>query len=175
MADRIQQILCGGDPEPHFERLGVEARCTFDGMHPRWDERWTVWELGTAAYGRLLADASAGPARSDAWSETGAWWRSCDGSNLGSCDHEDVIHGHRLQTWSGYRWDDDDWDAEEDGPAPEPRCESWPDVLTYLCDAVGVSTERNVAACLTDLASANGLSVGELLDRTLPKREAADD
>lgn len=39
------------------------------------------------------------------------------------------------------------------------------DLLTYLCDCLGVSTPKNVCACAVDLAKYNNMSLGELFSK----------
>ena len=152
----VTEILCGGCPEQHFERLGVKARCTFDGTRGRL-ERLTVWELSSPAFKRLCLDTA-----DDLWTPTASWWRELGGSNLGTCNSETTINSHRLKCWNARP-------EEEDPDGYEPlQWQKWRDVLEYLCDHVGASTERNISACLPDLAAANNMTVGELLTMTLP-------
>lgn len=41
------------------------------------------------------------------------------------------------------------------------------DILIYLCDEIGASTERNVCACTIDLARQNNLTLAELFKKYL--------
>lgn len=47
------------------------------------------------------------------------------------------------------------------------NCGRPPDILIYLCDEIGASTERNVCACTIDLAQQNNLTLAELFKKYL--------
>lgn len=144
MPDR--EIICGGNPESQFARLEIGPECTFDG---RWfGERWTVWRVDDAAWNRLIAEEGS-PV--DHWTAGETWWRFAPGSNLGGPDGTATFNGREFTVWD-MREDPDDY-----GP------DSYGDLPTYLCEHVGASTERNVTACLMDLARVNGMGLGEFL------------
>ena len=81
-----------------------------------------------------------------------AWWRSSDGSILGSPDVEFEIRGKIM-----FGWDSPIYDSKI-GYAYE-------DLSEYLCDCIGVSQPRNVCACAMDLAKYNNMSMGELFKK----------
>jgi len=164
----VREIIAGGRPEEHFERLGIVAEKTWEGWHPWAKERWTSWELDDENYGLLLTDGTR-PEADDAWSRTESWWRGCGGSNLGGGNGETVINGRRIHCWDRR----DESERDEDEREGLDYFGTWPHVFAYLCDHIGASTERNVAACVADLAWMNGLSVGRLLARTVPEHEGA--
>ena len=83
-----------------------------------------------------------------------AWWRSAEGSVLGSPDTKVYINGHELFGWSGRYWEDIDEDDEF-----EIRSNNLSD---YLCDVIGASQPRNACALSVDLARYNNMTMAEL-------------
>lgn len=78
-----------------------------------------------------------------------AWWRSCTGSNLGFPDTKFKVNGKTLLGWN---WRD-------------KKRKKYEDLSEYLCDCVGASTEKNVCACVVDLANYNNMTMAELLEK----------
>ena len=158
----MRTIICGGDVERHFGRLGVAPVKTFDGL--RFGHRLAVWRVSPFDFKRLCDDE-----RKDLWVD--AWWRECGGSNLGPCNSTASVNGHTIVAWNrAWNKDDEEWDPVE---------ADYRDVFEYLCNHVGVSTERNLAAVLPDLACANGADLGPFLSmlaaRTPPEGTREDE
>lgn len=86
-----------------------------------------------------------------------AWWRSAEGSILGTPDTKVYINGHEMLGWSGERWEDEDEDDEF-----EIYSRSLSD---YLCDVIGASQPKNVCALAVDLAKYNNMTMGELFTK----------
>lgn len=86
-----------------------------------------------------------------------AWWRSSEGSILGTPDTKVYINGHEMLGWSGERWEDEDEDDEF-----EIYSRSLSD---YLCDVIGASQPKNVCALAVDLAKYNNMTMGELFTK----------
>lgn len=86
-----------------------------------------------------------------------AWWRSAEGSNLGTPDTKVYINGHELLGWAGEPWDDEDEDDEFEIYASS--------LSDYLCDVIGASQPKNVCALAVDLARYNNMTMGELFTK----------
>ena len=74
------------------------------------------------------------------------WWRYAKGCNLGTPFDIFTVNGQMLIGWASNPQNSSDYDTLTD----------------YLCEELGVSTETNVCACVTDLAKANGMSISKL-------------
>jgi hypothetical protein len=171
----VKSILCWGDPEWQFERLGLAPTKTYEGS--AFYSRMTVWDLDEAAWARLVSDDEACHAAelldadyTDPWTLAGACWRYAEGSNLGGCDGTANINGRDVAAWRGhdFQWDEEE-DEDEEDPMPTP---AYATLLDYLCDALGVSTERNVTAVAVDMAEENGMTLGELFTALQPTKAA---
>ena len=78
-----------------------------------------------------------------------AWWRSCEGSVLGTPDTRFIVNQHYLIGWDRL------------------HCErkKYTNLTEYLCDCVGASTGKNVCACAMDLAKYNDMTMAELFEK----------
>ena len=86
-----------------------------------------------------------------------AWWRSAEGSVLGTPDTKVYINGNEMLGWVRGIWDDEDEDEEFE------IYES--NLSDYLCNVLGASQPRNVCALAVDLAKYNGINMGELFTK----------
>lgn len=150
----LTTILGWGPIEQHFERLRIVGQCTktFDGRS-HYQGRVTVWELEEPAFNALIND---GELREEEWIESGAAWRHAVGSNQHFTETIVTVNGEDMWGAVPHGFSDED----ETGDLPE-----YDHVFHYLCDAIGASTERNVTACIMDLAKVNDLAVGEFLTK----------
>lgn len=77
-----------------------------------------------------------------------SWWRYATGSIFGDATKEIYIHDTKIFVW--------------ESPIGHSTHREYKDLLTYLCNCLGVSTPKNVCACAVDLAKYNNMSLGEL-------------
>ena len=104
-----------------------------------------------------------------------AWWRSSDGSNMGSPYVEYIINGQKIYAWDNNRRDDYEYECKncsdricgicngtkEDFDACfAPR--EYRTLSEYLCEELGASQPRNVCALAMELARYNNMKMGEL-------------
>lgn len=134
------EILVWGDIQPELDRLGIKGTQAYQSTGRRTDI--SVWALAQDDYQKLLDD----PMGEEHWLEAGVGWRHSEGSVFGSPDSLPVVKHHRLLGWTRTTF----------RPGP------YDDLLDYLCDALNVSTETNVATATADLARFNGLSLAGL-------------
>jgi hypothetical protein len=127
----------------YFRKIGLLAKMMGEVEHP-FHGRMAVYSLTASDFKKLCNDPTE-------WKD--AAWRFAAGSVLGRPDQEFVVRGKKLMCWNESEPSD-----EEEVEFPE-----FDDVLAYLEWQVGVTTERNICACLVDLAKANKLSLEELL------------
>lgn len=91
------------------------------------------------------------------------------------------MHGEKILAWDGYKRTEYEVDCtnhcidrqhglckgkEDDFEACFGKRE-YPDIITYLCDEIGASTEKNVCACTVDLARQNNMTLSQLLKKYL--------
>lgn len=104
-----------------------------------------------------------------------SWWRYAKGSNMGTPNCEFIINGCKIDAWQNEWYVDDlvdeysrlplDEQLEYNGVeeyVEENYTYKYPTLLDYLCNELGVSTERNVCALATDLAKYNEMSMAQL-------------
>ena len=121
---------------------GMVATCTYSSP------RYEVWEVPEDVYFMMHSQSEekfmelAGP---------DAWWRWSEGSSLGIPTRNIKIKNHTIKVWK-----------MRNEPLGRRK---FTDVFEYLCEYVGASTEKNVCACLVDLAKYNKLTMGELLNK----------
>lgn len=98
-----------------------------------------------------------------------AWWRQCDGSNLGTPHDKYTIKGNGLRVWElrdRLEWCGNcECDDEESCIECMDYSREFKSLTAYLCDEVGASTEKNVCACAMDLAKYNHMTMGELFTK----------
>ena len=83
-----------------------------------------------------------------------------------------VINGEKLMAWDGLQRKEWCRDCSDCAGTEKDKDEcfhdhQYPDILIYLCDEIGASTERNVCACMIDLARQNNLTLAELFKKYL--------
>lgn len=154
------EILGGDGLEKAFKALRIGAKKTYAG------EIYEVWEIEKSDL-TALEDAE--------WRDNWGWWRYAKGSNMGTACSFFTVNGKELIAWDGDRRDNitEDWfnanyeeKAEFHHSLKEyeeyhmPR--KYDTLLKYLCDELGVSTERHVCALAVDLAKTNGYTMAEL-------------
>ena len=180
------EILAGGSFHRAVRNLGLSsAWCTFC-YHPAEDsyrEDYQVWELSDKDFNSLSA------LDDDSWKKDWGWWRYATGSNLGSVNHEYVIHGERILAWDGNEREQEKNECSQcsdyykncvNGKILRNPCyatddditqcfgaREYSDIISYLCEEIGVSTEKNVCACAIDLAQQNSMSLSALFKKYL--------
>lgn len=161
------EILGGEGLSNAFADLGVPATKTAVSA----DGYWEVWELPESRFKELCKISD------DDWKENWGWWRHAKGSNLGPVERSYIIRGKSLEAWDGRVRQD--WYAEyclpcEDreefgcGAMDEDICDcykerTYPDLLNYINNEIGASTEKNVTAICIDLAKQNGMTLAALV------------
>ena len=128
-----------------FHNTNTRAKNTYKGKD------YEVWEVSDNTF-KEMCDMSE--EFFIEWSGDDAWWRHCEGSNLGIPTAKAIVKGEPLICW------DDDYylpDEYEDEP-----CKEFDSLTEYLCDEIGASQPKNVCACAIDLAKYNDMTMGEL-------------
>ena len=153
-----------------LDNMRVRAVKTYSGNIGYWPN-FEVWEMPKEDYEKIcgLTDEEY-----DKLAAEDSWWRGADGSNMGVPSYEFTINGEKIIAWYDDFRDRDlikdfEFDVEngEDVGTLEEYLADWhpmkyPDLLTYFCDEIGASTERNVCALATDLAKYNNITMAEL-------------
>lgn len=182
--NKMKEILGGDGIEKAFEALDIKANYTYKRIMPP-DNHWyhgeahEVWELDDEDF-ETLCDI-----KEEDWKEKWGWWRSAEGTNLeGEPTRKMIIKGKEITAWyceqklsdyiEAFLEDDyiEEFDSEEDAKdqlileyfTDEHK---YSDFLEYCCEEWGASTERNVCAIAVGLAKLNGMTMGELLTKTL--------
>ena len=163
------EILAGGEFANAVKSLGLtSAVCTYhyqpQPKHRR--EEYQVWLLSKEDFDNICAIDD------DDWKDNWGWWRHADGSNLGTVDCLYVINGEELMAWDGLQrreWckDCSDCPGTEEYKNECFHSHRYPDIINYLCNEIGASTERNVCACTIDLARQNNLTLAEFFKKYL--------
>lgn len=137
------EILTCGNIENDFKRLGIKVRETYKG------KRFSVHEITKEEFEIMLNEETS--AATENWKYCG--WRYAEGSNCGEVDTIIEVKFKKLKAWyEKYR-------CEENY---EPR---YGTLQEYLCNHLGCSTFRNVAACTVDLAKQNNIKLSELFNK----------
>jgi hypothetical protein len=177
---KMIELLAGDGISRAFKALGIDAKRTYkrkripnDGRYH--GESFEIWEISENDHEKICAISD------DDWKDTWGFWRSAIGSNMGTPYVEYIVADHSMIAWDGLKRErlQDDWenepqyekDAYEGGYAEYeelnyPR--KYKDLLEYLCEELGASTERNICALSMDLAKENTLTMGELFTKYLP-------
>ena len=170
------EVLAGGEFANAVRDMNLtSAQCTYR-YHPEqgdWHEDYQVWELSQDDFDIICSVSN------DDWKDTFGWWRYATGSNLGSVNHEYIVHGEKIVAWDGVHTDFEE-ECSVCSDFKNGMCErtatdfeecfgkrEYPDVISYLCEEIGASTEKNVCACTIDLARQNGMSLSELFKKYL--------
>ena len=96
-----------------------------------------------------------------------AWWRSSEGSILGSPNSTAFVNGHEIFAWIDEErhneWCEDcGCDIEEECNECKIEERTFKSLSEYLCDEMGCSQPKNVCALSVDLARYNKMTMGEL-------------
>ena len=82
------------------------------------------------------------------------WWRSSSGSNLSILERGAInINNKEMIGW-----------LEKPYGMNIYHDLSYKSLTEYLCEFIGASTEKNVCACVMDLAKYNDMTMGELFE-----------
>lgn len=165
------EILAGGEFINAVHSLDLtSAKCTYH-YQPKsecYREDYQVWLLSKDDFNNLCS------VNNEDWQEDWGWWRYALGSNLGTVDCSYIINSEMLMAWDGTKrknWCSGCGETECAGTDQDKaECynnRKYSDILTYLCDEVGASTERNVCACTIDLAQQNNMTLSELFKKYL--------
>lgn len=151
------QITGSVELEAAFKELGVEWERLYDGGGNGYCV-YVVQEGWLTLVDRYLAEKAVTRTHvhearfvEQGWPEYWGWWRYAQGSNMGFPDVEFVVNDAVMLAW--------------DGPRQEEKFgieRKYNDLLEYLREEMGVSTERNVTALAVDLAKHNGYTLAEL-------------
>lgn len=172
------EILAGG----HFERAVqaldlTSAICTYHYTPPKnsYREDYQVWELSDEDFSNLCS-VNEEDWNSD-WETGWGWWRYAEGSSLGATSAVYAIHGVEILAWDGYNrlYRCRGCESMSSGLCLGTdkdllECygsRSFPDLITYLNEEIGASTERNVCACTIELAKQNNMKLSELFKKYL--------
>lgn len=165
------EILAGGNFEQAVKSLDLtSAICTYR-YTPSESGHCTdyqVWELSDEDFSNICS------VNEEDWKEDWGWWRHAAGSNLGAVNSSYIVNGESLMAWDGVEREEwcDECGEKECAATDEDRCEcyherKYPDIITYLCNEIGASVERNVCACAIDLAKQNNMKLSELFKKYL--------
>lgn len=145
----MKEVLAWGDIEPQFKRLGIKPDKTWGGYGWDTDDDMSVWQLSDEDFAVLENDAATFVGLAKAR----CGWRCAEGSNLDrwAAGARINIGGHYLKGWK---------DTRRDTPLAR-----YGHLLEYLSEQIGATTEKNVTACLVDIARLNGLTLAELMHR----------
>ena len=140
----MKEILTWGNCLPEFKRLNINPKEAWHGYGwSREADEMNVYELTEEEF-KILCDEEDSE---NIWQD--ACWRYSEGSVLGEPNKRFSVNKHWINGWS-----------KEDS-----YTNKYKHLLEYLCDEVGISTEKNVTACVMDLAKYNGLSLAELFNK----------
>lgn len=160
------ELLGGSGLHKAFKELGIKATRTYKGSKK---PHYEVWEVSKDDLRKLDSVVD--------WKDEWGWWRYAKGSNMGTPFDFFTVNGKELIAWSGYKREDliSEWEemsfeetAKYNHSIKKYEEEVYPYVykslLTYMCDEVGASLERNVCALAVDLARANGMTMAKLFE-----------
>lgn len=176
---QIREILGGSTFANAIKALGIDAKRTYQYEPPEdsYREAYQVWEMTEEEYQKLCDKSN----KIEHWPDTWGWWRSADGSNLGSINMDFTVKGLLLTAWQGASREEYFIDIcqecydflEGDCHASEldiDECfggRNYKDLLDYIYNEVGATTESNVCAVMIDLAKQNNTTLAELLQKYL--------
>lgn len=158
------EILGGNGLHKAFKELGIKATKTYRGSEK---PHYEIWELSKDDLKKIEYIVE--------WKDEWGWWRYAKGSNMGTPFDFFTVNGKELIAWDGYKREDIvlDWANEPDEEKAAyhysikeyeetlyPRV--YENLLTYMCEELGASTEKNVCALAVDLARANGMTMAQL-------------
>ena len=162
------EILAGDGIEYAFDELNISAKKTYQGKEDA-TSYYEVWELSEEDFKKLSTITE------EEWQDDYGWYRYAEGSIMGPTNATFTINRREMLAWDGIRRLDllDQWRGESESTKMifyhsfkeyeyyfMPR--KYRKLTEYLCDELGVSTERNVCALTVDLAKANNMTLAEL-------------
>ena len=161
----MKEIL-GGNLKRFFDT--IDSKCN-DADITYAGNKYEVWEVSDELFNKMC-DMSEEEFVELAGED--AWWRSSEGSNLGTVDQEYIINGYKILAWDGHSREEccETCCLEEE----EKECEcieclqesrECSKLTEYMCDEIGASQPKNVCACAMDLAKYNGMSMGALFQK----------
>lgn len=154
--------ILGAELDKVFEELKISAKKTYELKNKSWEycEIYQVWEISDEDFIKLCSMTE------DEWKDDWGWWRSSEGSNMGSVNHRYNINNHYIYAWDGYSREEFELENKKLSSNDKWfRDRKYKNLLEYLCDEIGVSTEKNVTAVAIDLAKQNNISMGELFKK----------
>ena len=146
----MKEIL-GGELDKAFEELEMNAKKTYE------TKGYQVWEISDEDFEKICS------MKEEDWKDNWGWWRSVEGSNMGSVNARYNINHRYINAWDGYSRIEN----IEENKTCEPDDRYWNErkynnLLEYFCDEMGASQPRNVCALTTDLAAQNNMTMAEL-------------
>lgn len=139
----MKEIL-GKDLKRFFDVVDSEynnAEITYAG------NRYEVWEVSDELFKRMCDMSEE---KFVELAGENAWWRSSEGSVMGTPDVEFTISGEKMIGWN---------------TRGEYENFQYANLSDYLCYGIGASQPKNVCACAMDLAKYNNMTMGELFNK----------
>ena len=169
--------IIGEHMMPVFEWLHIFPKNTYCGSVGYWSH-FEVWELSESELDKLIKtfDFDVGDEDWNNIASEDTWWRYSKGSNQGTPNEEFIINGKPIHAWRSELKIDGLKKMWDEAPVKERLeysndfenyCDIWlpkryNDILEYLCEELGASTETNVCALVTDLAKYNNISIADI-------------
>lgn len=145
--DNTQQIeILGYEIEPALEHFKIPYTKTYEG------EEISVYKISVSGLMKLCEVPD------EKWKIDWGWWRYCEGSIL----RFTPTHVFTINELPMVGYYNEDYNCGSYN-------HSYQGIRSYLCDAIGASTEKNVCAISMDLARLNGLTLGELFTKYTDK------
>lgn len=137
---RDKKEILGNNLEKFFSSTPYEAVRTYKG------NQYEVWEMSKNDFTSIcnMTDEEFAELAGEE-----AWWRSAEGSNLGTPTIGFKINGKEMFGWEYCIYG-------------RSRKRTYESLTSYFCDRIGASQPRNVCALATDLAKYNHMSMGQL-------------
>ena len=158
----MKEIL--GDSLMHF-MISMTDRKEYERHQRTYNgEQYEVWEVSDDLF-EDMCDMSEEEFVELAGED--AWWRSAEGSILGSPNSTAFINGQEVFAWIDEKMHDG-WcdgcgcDDEEECKECKIEARTYKSLSSYLCDEMGCSQPKNVCALSVDLARYNKMTLGEL-------------
>lgn len=165
--------IIGENLQSFFDNMGITALKAYSGSIGYWS-KFEVWGITEDDYAKIC-DMSEDEYERVAAEDS--WWRCSNGSIMGIPDTTFEVNGKSMLAWTDIRRND--LYNEYSGLDEEERAEyldaddyvefwmpyKYENLLQYLCEELGASTEKNVCALAVDLAKYNDITVAELFKR----------
>lgn len=149
----MKEIL-GGELDKAFEELGMNAKKAYE------TKGYQVWKISDEDFEKICS------MKKEDWKDNWGWWRSVEGSNMGSVNARYNINHRYIQAWDGYSR----VELIEESKTLQISDRYWNerkynDLLEYFCDEIGASQPKNVCALAFDLAAQNNMTMAELFTK----------